>query len=114
VTPTECWSFLGKPVSSTIQATTGPGFCIAKAWQPRQSAFAILRVSWPQYSDQLNDRDNYPSPSAHSFQPREASIRDQPLYRLRLRWLAYPETLIRFHRRLGTAVPRGSRIGKAA
>src|SRR6266478_2431638 len=28
-TPTECLPFLGKPVSSTIQATTGPCFCIA-------------------------------------------------------------------------------------
>ena len=28
-TPTECVPFFGKPVSSTIQATTGPCFCIA-------------------------------------------------------------------------------------
>src|SRR5205823_11793202 len=32
-TPTECVPFLGKPVSSTIQATTGPCFCmVGNTW----------------------------------------------------------------------------------
>src|SRR5215831_16290773 len=43
VTPTECFPFFGNPVSSTIQATTGPRFCMVgnTRWRNWLDALAL-------------------------------------------------------------------------
>src|SRR5260370_42483872 len=53
-TPTECFPFFGNPVSPTIQATTGPCFCMAGSTSVRtccSSAWSLhgaLATRWVQ------------------------------------------------------------------